>query len=60
MLVIARRLGEKIKIGEEVEITISSIQRGIVRLSIDAPTDVRISRVSKIRKDIEDERKVDE
>jgi carbon storage regulator len=44
MLVLSRRLGEKITIGENVVITVVDIDRGKVRLAIEAPVDVPIYR----------------
>lgn len=44
MLVLARKLGEKIYIGEHVCITVVDIDRGKIRLGIEAPRDVPIYR----------------
>lgn len=44
MLVLSRKLGEKIYIGENICITIVDIDRGKVRLGIEAPRDVLIMR----------------
>lgn len=44
MLVLTRKPGEKIHIGEEIEIYVSEINRGKVRLGITAPAEMRISR----------------
>ncbi|TSC64398.1 MAG: carbon storage regulator CsrA [Parcubacteria group bacterium Gr01-1014_106] len=44
MLVLSRRLGEKIFIGEKICITVVDIDRGKVRLGIEAPRDVPIYR----------------
>ncbi len=44
MLVLSRKLGEKIHIGENVVITIVDIDRGKVRIGIEAPRDVPIYR----------------
>jgi carbon storage regulator len=44
MLVLGRRPGEKIAIGENVVITVCDILRGKVRIGIDAPKDVVIRR----------------
>jgi carbon storage regulator len=44
MLVLSRKLGEKICIGENICITVVDIDRGKIRLGIEAPRDVPIFR----------------
>ena len=44
MLVLSRKLGEKIYIGDNVCITVVDIDRGKIRLGIEAPRDVPIYR----------------
>jgi carbon storage regulator len=44
MLVLSRKLGEKIYIGDNICITVVDIDRGKIRLGIEAPRDVPISR----------------
>lgn len=44
MLVLSRKINEKIKIGEDIELTIVSINGDVVRLGIEAPRDVKILR----------------
>ncbi len=44
MLVLTRRSGESIKIGDGVTITVTRLGEGRVRLGIDAPKEVRIVR----------------
>ena len=44
MLVLSRKLGEKICIGENIFITVVDIDRGKIRLGIEAPRDVPIYR----------------
>ena len=44
MLVLSRKLGDKIKIGENIWITVVDIDRGKVRIGIDAPRDVVVMR----------------
>lgn len=44
MLVLTRRLGEKIYIGDNTVITIVDIDRGKCRVAIEAPKDVPIYR----------------
>lgn len=44
MLILQRKAGESLLIGEDVEITILSVEAGRVRLAIQAPKDVTILR----------------
>ena len=44
MLVLSRRLGEALIIGEDVKLTILGVNGGQVRLGIEAPRDVSIHR----------------
>lgn len=44
MLVLSRKLGEKIRIGDDIVITVVDIDRGKIRLGIEAPRDVPIYR----------------
>ena len=44
MLVLSRKLGEKIFIGDNICITVVDIDRGKIRLGIEAPRDVPIFR----------------
>ena len=44
MLVLSRKINEKIKLGEDIEITIVSISGDTVRIGIDAPRDLKILR----------------
>jgi carbon storage regulator len=44
MLVLSRKLGEKIYIGENICITVVDIDRGKIRLGLEAPRDVPIYR----------------
>ena len=44
MLVLSRKLGEKIYISNNISITIVDIDRGKIRLGIEAPRDVPIFR----------------
>lgn len=44
MLVLSRKLGEKIVIGDNIVLTIVKIDRNQIRLGIEAPSDVAIFR----------------
>lgn len=44
MLVLSRKVGEKIYIGENIAVTVVEVDRGKVRIGIEAPRDVPIRR----------------
>ncbi len=44
MLVLSRKIGESIHIGDEIEIVAVRFERNAVRLAIKAPVDVKIYR----------------
>jgi carbon storage regulator len=44
MLVLSRKLGEKIQISENITITVLEIDRGKIRLGIEAPRSVSVLR----------------
>ena len=44
MLVLSRRLNEKIQIGDNITITVVDIDKGKIRLGIEAPKDVAVFR----------------
>ena len=44
MLVLSRKLGEKIIIGENISITVIDIDRGKIRLGIEAPRNIPVYR----------------
>ncbi len=44
MLVLSRKIGEKILIGPGIVVTVVEIDRGKIRLGIEAPKDVKIWR----------------
>lgn len=56
MLVITRKKGESILIGEDIEITVVKTEEGSVKLSIAAPKSVTILR-KELYKEVEEENK---
>lgn len=44
MLILTRKTGEKLMIGDEVELTILGIKGNQVRVGVDAPKDVAVHR----------------
>ena len=44
MLVLARKIGERINIGDDIVISVIEINRGNVRIGIDAPRQISILR----------------
>ncbi len=53
MLVLARKLDESIVIGDDITIKVISVEKGVVKLGIDAPRDISIVR-SELLEDIKD------
>jgi len=45
MLVLVRKPGEQIQIGDQVRITVVECHRGRVRIGIDAPREIAVVRV---------------
>lgn len=56
MLILARKVDEKILIGENIEITIVSVQGDNVRIGINAPKDVKILR-SEVYEEVQKQNK---
>ena len=54
MLVLTRKLGESVVIGDNIIVTVSDIKNGQIKLGITAPKDVTINREEVIR-EINDE-----
>lgn len=56
MLVVKRKKGESILIGDNIEINIVSIDNGSVKISIEAPKEVNILR-KELYKEVQEENK---
>ncbi|MEG2811951.1 MAG: carbon storage regulator, partial [Clostridium sp.] len=54
MLVLKRKIGESLIIGDNIEINVEEIAGGYVKLSINAPKDMKIVR-RELLKEIEEE-----
>jgi len=50
MLVLSRRVGESIKIGDEIEIVVTRFSGARVSLAVDAPPEVPVTRSELIRR----------
>jgi carbon storage regulator len=44
MLVLSRKLGERIMIGDQIVVTVVKLANGQVRLGIEAPTEIAVFR----------------
>ena len=44
MLVLSRKQGEQLQIGDDITITVLEVHHGRIRIGIDAPQDVRVLR----------------
>lgn len=55
MLVLSRKVGEKIRIGDNIFVTLVAISGAKVRLGFDAPTEIPIVREEIDKPDEEDE-----
>jgi carbon storage regulator len=44
MLILSRRVGEKLIIGENVTVTILGVKGNQIRIGIDAPRDIQVNR----------------
>jgi carbon storage regulator len=61
MLIITRKKGQSIMIGEDIEITVSKLEDGSVKLGIDAPKEMTILRkelYEEVRKENEEAMKI--
>lgn len=50
-LILTRRLGETIVIGDDVRVTVTCVTRNQVRLSIEAPRSVPVNRLEVLERD---------
>jgi carbon storage regulator len=57
MLILTRRLGESLSIGDDVKLTVLSIKANQVRIGIEAPKDVSIQRTELLERNQEEENK---
>ena len=53
MLILTRRVGETINIGDNIKITVTAISGNQVRIGIDAPKDVKVLREELVGRDRE-------
>lgn len=57
MLIITRKKGESLMIGDDIEITVSKIEDGSVKIGIQAPKSINILR-KELLEEIEKENKI--
>ena len=53
MLVLSRKIGEKILIGENISVTVVRVAPGVVRLGVEAPDNLPIMREELKHKEME-------
>jgi carbon storage regulator len=54
MLVLTRRLNETIRIGDDIEITVTSLSEHRVKIGISAPRDIQVIRGEVLERDQRD------
>ena len=55
MLILTRRVGETLKIGEDIEVTVLGLRGGQVRMGINAPRNVAVHREEILSRDVQDD-----
>ncbi|MBT3429615.1 MAG: carbon storage regulator CsrA [Proteobacteria bacterium] len=55
MLILTRRIGETLKIGADIEVTVLGLRGGQVRMGINAPRDVAVHREEILSRDAQDD-----
>ena len=50
MLILTRRVGETVVVGDNISVTVLGFKGSQVRLGIEAPTDVRLDKWSRFRR----------
>lgn len=57
MLILTRRIGETIIIGNDIKVTVLGVKGGQVRIGVEAPNDVAVDREElRVRKESTNER----
>ena len=56
MLILTRKEGESLRLGDDIRITVVSVKGGHVRIGVSAPREVPVHREEIYRKIAEDER----
>ena len=51
MLVLMRRLGESVRIGDDITVTVTSIRKGEVKIGFSVPREIKVLREELYRKD---------
>jgi len=51
MLVLSRKRNQKIKIGENVMLTVVEVRNGVCRIGIDAPREISIQRTELLERE---------